>query len=102
MLAMSTPGRSADEKRQPVNLVQAGELGWLRPGDGNPPPRMEHDREKRLYRITDHDGKTELFRDEPVRFLVVEPDRETGDLRPVTYGGLPHYLYLCREERERK
>jgi YD repeat-containing protein len=100
MLAMSAPDPRSVEGRQPFHLVQAGEAGWLRPGEENPPPRIEHDREKKLYRITDQDGKTEVFRDEPVRFLVVEPNRETGELRLVTYGGMPHYLYLCREERE--
>jgi hypothetical protein len=100
MLAMSFSDPGIDEERQPFDLVRVGEAGWLRPGEEKPPPRIEHDREKKLYRITDHDGKTDLFRDEPVRFLVVEPDRETGKLKPVTYCGLPHYLYLCREERE--
>jgi hypothetical protein len=43
-----------------------------------------------------------VFRDEAVRFLVAEPDPETGELDPVVnYRGEPKYLYLCREERER-
>jgi hypothetical protein len=100
MQAMSAPDPRSLEGRQPFHLVQAAEAGWLKPCDENPPPRIEHDRKKKLYRFTDQDGKTDVFRDEPVRFLIVEPDRETGELRPATYGGLPQYLYLCREERE--
>ena len=38
--------------------------------------------------------------DNPTRFLCVEPDPETGAMRPVTKRGRPVYLYLCREERE--
>jgi hypothetical protein len=100
MQAMSASDPSPDEARLPFDMARASEPGWLRPGEENPPPRIEHDREKKLYRITDHDGKTDVFRGEPVRFLVVEPDSKTGELKPVTYGGQPRYLYLCREERE--
>jgi hypothetical protein len=31
---------------------------------------------------------------------VVEPDRETGELKPVITRYYSTYLYLCREERE--
>ena len=46
------------------------------------------------------DGTVEVWRDNPARFLCVEPDPETGAMRPVVQLGRPVYLYLCREERE--
>ena len=46
------------------------------------------------------DGTTERFRDNPARHLVVEPDLETGELRPAVKYGRPVYIYLCREQRE--
>jgi hypothetical protein len=100
MEAMSAPDPRSVDGRQPFHLVRAGVAGWLKPCDENPPPRIDHDRDKKLYRIIDHDGESDLFRGEPLRFLIVEPDRETGELKPVTDGGQPRYLYLCREERE--
>ena len=81
------------------------------PGDvttfvyGEEPPvlafRFSHDQEKRLFILTWSDGRIEKFRDNPARQLVVEPDPETGELRPVTKNGRPVFIYLCREERER-
>ncbi len=72
-----------------------------------PPPRpraalfdWEHDREKGVFRIRWPDGTVEVFRDKPARHLVVEPDAETGQWKPVVQRGCPTYLYLCREERE--
>jgi hypothetical protein len=66
------------------------------------PPRprfdFEHDREKRLFVVSLPDGTVERFRADPVRYLVVEPDHETGELRPVTRHGLPSYVWLCRED----
>jgi hypothetical protein len=50
--------------------------------------------------LTWPDGRTERFRDNPARQLVVEFDRKTGEPRPVTTNGRPVYMYLCREERE--
>jgi len=35
-----------------------------------------------VYAITNLDGTTEHFRDDAVRYLVVKPDPETGELRP--------------------
>jgi hypothetical protein len=61
---------------------------------------FEHDREKGVFRLKSSDGDVEVFRDKPVRYLVVEPDRESGELRPAIKRGHPTYLYLCREERE--
>jgi hypothetical protein len=65
-----------------------------------PTYHFEHDPEKGIFRIRWPDGKVEVFRDKPVRHLVVEPDSETGDMTPVVKYGRPTYLYLCREERE--
>ncbi len=59
-----------------------------------------HDTQKGVFRLTWPDGKVEVFRDKPVRHLAVEPDPETGEMRPVVKGGNPTYWYLCREERE--
>jgi hypothetical protein len=61
--------------------------------------RFEHDAAHGVYRLTSAEGKTEVFRDKPTRYLCVEPD-ETGAMRPVTKLGRPVYLYLSREERE--
>jgi hypothetical protein len=61
---------------------------------------LVHDRPKGLYILTKPDGTTELFRDKPDRYLVVEPDPQTGELRPAAKRGQPVYLYLCREQRE--
>jgi hypothetical protein len=64
-------------------------------------PRLEwnHIAEKRLFALT-HDGETEYWRDNPTRYLVVEPDFNTGEMQPVLKGRRPVYLWLCREERE--
>src|SRR5438105_2600664 len=43
---------------------------------------VEHDRDRGLFRLTGPDGQTECFRQEPSRYLVVEPDLETGEMRP--------------------
>jgi hypothetical protein len=61
---------------------------------------FEHDKQKGIFILTGPDGKTEHFRDNPARHLLVEPDPETGAMRPVIKRGKPSYLYLCREERE--
>jgi len=79
-------------------------------GDGrgpvpvSPSPRLfrwEHLAEKRLFALTDFwDGKTEYWRDNPTRYLVVEIDDETGEVKPAVKDRKPVYLWLCREERE--
>lgn len=46
------------------------------------------------------DGKVEVFRARPVRNLVLEPDRQTGELKPAIARGYPTYRFLCREEHE--
>jgi hypothetical protein len=59
-----------------------------------------HEQAKGLFVLTAREGNVARFRDKPTRFLVVEPDPETGELRPAVKHGEPVYLYLCREERE--
>jgi hypothetical protein len=44
---------------------------------------FEHDKRNRLVILTWPDGRTERFRDNPVRHLLVEPDPQTGEMRPV-------------------
>ena len=61
---------------------------------------FEHDKQKRLFILTGPSGKAEHFRDNPARQLMVEPDPETGEMRPVIKHGKPAFIYLCREERE--
>jgi hypothetical protein len=61
---------------------------------------FEHDKEKRVFRLTDAQGNTECFRDKATRYLIVEPDPETGGMRPATKYGKPQFIYLCREDRE--
>jgi len=74
-------------------------------GRGPRPPaplfHWQHDPDKRLFKLTlTEDGKREYWRDNPTRFLVVEPDPTTGTVKPVLKRGRPVYLWLCREERE--
>jgi len=61
---------------------------------------LEHDKQKRVVRLTDAAGKAAHFRDSPVRYLVLEPDPETGEMQPATKFGKPTFIYLCREDRE--
>ena len=66
------------------------------------PPRFQfsHDEQKRLFVLTMPDGRVEHFRDNPVRYLVVEREKKTGRIVPVAFDGRPQYLLLCREEIE--
>jgi len=57
----------------------------------------EHDEKKRVFRITDPGGRVTEYHDRPVRFLVVVPDPETGELTRVLWGAKPRVMYLCRE-----
>jgi hypothetical protein len=59
-----------------------------------------HDEQKRLFILTGTDGKTEYFRDNPAKYLMVEPDAQTGTMQPLFKFGRPSVVYLCREERE--
>ena len=61
---------------------------------------FKHDARKWVFVVTNRDGTTERFRDNPARHLVVEPDPETGELRLAVKYGRPVYIYLCREPRE--
>ena len=69
---------------------------------GTPDPEwlVNHDRAQGVFRLTGPEGQTECFRDRPLRYLVVAPDPETGELRPEIRDGRPRILCLCREERE--
>src|SRR5262245_39851492 len=58
-----------------------------------PPWRTEHDREQGIFRLTGPDGQTECFRSQPARFLVVEPDPQTGEFRPQIRQGEPRILH---------
>ena len=76
------------------------------PADPILPPRpsssfaLARDPEERVFLLTGPDGKTEVFRDIPTRYLSVAPDPQTGEMKPVMKHGRPTYLWLCREERE--
>jgi hypothetical protein len=59
-----------------------------------------HDTAKGVFVVTNRDGTTERFRDNPARHLVVEPHPETGEMRPAVKYGRPVYIHLCREQRE--
>ena len=61
---------------------------------------VDHDRAQGVFRLTGPDGRIACFRDRALRYLVLEPDPETGDLRPQIRAGQPTILRLCREERE--
>jgi hypothetical protein len=61
---------------------------------------FQHDARNGVFRITWADGRVETFRDQPLRHLVLEPEAETGELKPVVRCGLPWVLYLSREEHE--
>ncbi len=63
------------------------------------PLDWEHIPDKRLFALT-ADGSTEYWSDNPTRYLVVETDPATGEIKPVLKRGRPVYLWLCREERE--
>jgi hypothetical protein len=74
------------------------------PSDLIPPPTSSFtlalDLEKQVFLLTDPDGKTEFFRDNPTRYLSVASDPQTGEMKPVMTHGRPTYLWVCREERE--
>jgi hypothetical protein len=62
--------------------------------------RVEHDKSKGLFVLTQPDGQVEKFRDKPVKHLLVEPDPVTGEMRPVVKRGAPSVVYLCRADYE--
>jgi hypothetical protein len=61
---------------------------------------FHHNKQKGVFVVTGADGKVQHFRDNPTRYLLVEPDPETGEVKPLTDNGKPVCVYLCREERE--
>jgi hypothetical protein len=63
---------------------------------------VEHDLEKRVFRLTGPDGSPQFFRDRATRYLVVEPDPKTGELLPVIREGSPYILCLCHQEHDLK
>ena len=99
----SDSGQGANE--EPLGWSGSSSMGMRRVMFTNSPrsPRVkvEHDRETRVFRIVESNGRTAVFRDEPVRFLVVVRSPQTGETMPVMRYGEPEYLYLCREERQR-
>jgi len=114
---MDTDSQASPELRTVTYTYDGnGRLTWIEDGDGpmshlapisaeqlEPRAtayRFEHDKTKGVFRLTGPDGSTECFRDHPTRFLVVEPDAQTGEMSPALKRGRPTYLYLCREERE--
>jgi hypothetical protein len=102
----STPTPSPEDAGvpddKPKSVLPGSDLTTFVYDAGPPVPAFDftHDKEKRLSVLTWPDGRTERFRDNPARQLVVEFDRKTGEPRPVTTNGRPVYMYLCREERE--
>lgn len=90
---------------RPVRYADANELAAVTTYtylvDEQPPLfRFTHDTAKRVFVVTHRDGTTERFRDIPARHLEVEPDPETGEMRPAVKYGRLVYIYLCREQRE--
>jgi hypothetical protein len=59
---------------------------------------IEHDPKKGVFRLTDPDGVTAVFRNKALRYLVLNPDPETGELAPVVLRGQPLFWYLCLEK----
>ncbi|MGC8642676.1 MAG: hypothetical protein ACP5XB_22690 [Isosphaeraceae bacterium] len=62
-----------------------------------PGSSWEHDEAKRVFRVTEPDGKVIEFHDRAQSFLVVAPDPQTEKLAPVLLWGMPRVMYLCRE-----
>ena len=89
---------SYDADGRPLSIVREGAIGYT---FTHAAPRFDwqHLADKRLFALTAK-GKTEYWRDNPTRYLVVEPDPETGMMKPATKDRKPVYLWLCREERE--
>jgi hypothetical protein len=42
---------------------------------------FEHDKENRVFRLADAEGKAECFHDKPARYVVVVPDPDIGEMR---------------------
>jgi hypothetical protein len=61
---------------------------------------FSHDKKAGLFVVSKPDGTVERFRDNTTRYLVLEPDPETGDLQPALKDCQPVYLHLARQHRE--
>jgi hypothetical protein len=70
------------------------------PAADPPPLRFEHDSDEQVFRLTAEDGTVEIVRDHPTRYLCVEPEAESGQLRPAMRRGRPVYVSHCWEEPE--
>jgi hypothetical protein len=55
---------------------------------------VQRDPEKGTLQLTGPDGKTEVFRGRVLRYLEVEVDQQSGELRPVIRDGRPRILCL--------
>ncbi len=88
-----------DGQGQLASVIGADGQGPMTHADPPVPPHWERIPDKRLFALT-AEGSTEYWRDNPTRYLVVEPDPTTGAVKPVLKRGRPVYLLLCREERE--
>src|SRR5262245_38538109 len=70
------------ETRRPTCLAARDQGENCPPTPSTPAAQWEHLPDKRLYALT-REGMTEYWRDNPTRYLVVEPDDETGLMKPV-------------------
>ncbi len=92
----------ASGNRDPSRIVSTfhydpeGKLSYVE-AEASPGSSWEHDEARRVFRVTDPDGKVKEFHDRAVPFLVVAPDPQTGKLEPVISWGVPRIMYLCRE-----
>jgi hypothetical protein len=80
----------AEQPADPADLLSAPSSSFT----------FTHDEEKQVFLLTRPGGKTEVFRDNPRRYLSVAPDPRTREMKPVPKYGRPTYLWLCREEPE--
>jgi hypothetical protein len=57
---------------------------------------FNHDPRKGPFALTGPERKTEHFCDRPAKYVVVEPDTETGEWEPVLNHDKLVVMYLCR------
>ena len=62
-----------------------------------PNVEITRDPARHVIKITGRDGKTALFEDKPIRYLVMDRNPQTKALEPVIIFGEPLYYYLARE-----
>ena len=63
-----------------------------------PGSKLDRDEAKRLFLITQPDGKTIEFHDRAVRSLVIAPDPQTSKLEPVIPWGVPRISGFKRSD----